>query len=126
MIADLYIFICFLFNVIKKDRSKSTQHSGGIYYSKAIYYVNNRDELHRDNGPAIIIFDESDESKERAHIWYKYNERHRKGGPAVEYSNGGEEWWLNGIQYKTKDSYFHALSYEGKKLCLISEDFLNA
>ena len=75
--------------------------------------------LHREGGPAI---ERSDGSKE----WWLNGWRHREGGPAVEDSDGSKEWYLNGVSFKTKESYFDALSYEGKRLCLISEDFLNA
>ena len=51
---------------------------------------------------------------------------HREGGPAFERANGQKEWYLNGALFETKESYFDALSYEGKRICLISEDFLNA
>ena len=89
MIADLYIFICFLFNVIKKDRSKVDNFGNKRWINK--------------NGAL-----------------------HREGRPAIERANGRKYWYLNGIQYETKESYFDALSYEVKRLCLISEDFLNA
>ena len=75
--------------------------------------------LHREGGPAI---ERADGHKQ----WWLNGRRHREGGPAIEYSNGGKYWYLNGIQYETKESYFDALYYEGKRLCLISEDFLNA
>jgi hypothetical protein len=32
-------------------------------------------------------------------FWYRHlsdNTFHRTDGPAIEYSNGGREWWLNG------------------------------
>jgi len=75
--------------------------------------------LHRKGGPAV---EHSGGDKQ----WWLNGDLHREGGPAVEDSDGDKEWWLNGIRYETKESYFDALSYEGKRLCLISEDFLNA
>ena len=77
----------------------------------------------------IIFFGEEGlavDSKNGHKQWWLNGRRHREGGPAIEYSNGGKYWYLNGIQYETKESYFDALYYEGKRLCLISEDFLNA
>jgi len=75
--------------------------------------------LHRLDGPA---FEGADGEK----WWYLNGVLHREGGPAIEQRASGEKWWyLNGIRYETKESYFDALSYEGKRLCLISEDFLN-
>ena len=80
---------------------------------------NKNGKLHRLDGPAVEL---SNGGKR----WYLNGRLHREGGPAVEHSDGHKEWWLNGIPFKTKESYFDALSYEGKRLCLISEDFLNA
>jgi hypothetical protein len=81
------------------------------------WYLNGA--LHREGGPAI---EHSDGYK----AWWINGARHREGGHAVELLNGVKEWWINGVRFKTKESYFDALSYEGKRLCLISEDFLNA
>lgn len=32
--------------------------------------------------------------------WYKNGKRHRESGPAIIYSNGTEEFWLNGVEHK--------------------------
>jgi hypothetical protein len=29
-------------------------------------------------------------------IWYLNGELHREDGPAIEYTKGDKEWWLNG------------------------------
>ncbi len=80
---------------------------------------NKNGALHREGGPAI---ERSNGGKQ----WYLNGVRHREGGPAIEHSGGQKEWYLNGVCFETKESYFDALPYEGKRLCLISEDFLNA
>ena len=46
-----------------------------------VYYLNEKDHLHRENGPAIIY-------PNGYTAWYKNNERYRKSGPAVIFSNG--------------------------------------
>ena len=53
-------------------------------------YYSDRDMtiIHREDGPAI---EWSDGSKE----WWLNGEFHREDGPAVEYANGYNEWWLN-------------------------------
>jgi hypothetical protein len=33
-------------------------------------------------------------------VWYKYGKLHREDGPAVIYSNGRKEYYLNGKWYK--------------------------
>ena len=50
---------------------------------------------------------------------------HRKNGPAVVFLNGEKSWWLDNINYQTKEDWFSALSDEAKVKCLFSEDFLN-
>jgi hypothetical protein len=29
-------------------------------------------------------------------FWYLNGVLHREDGPAIEYTNGGKEWWING------------------------------
>ena len=33
-------------------------------------------------------------------FYYKDNQLHREDGPAVEYSTGEKEWWINGLQHR--------------------------
>ena len=35
--------------------------------------------------------------------WYLNGELHRTGGPAIEYSDGSQEWWINGIEYSEEE-----------------------
>jgi hypothetical protein len=44
---------------------------------------------HRADGPAIEYADGGKE-------WYVNGKLHREDGPAIEYADGGKEWWLNG------------------------------
>ena len=44
---------------------------------------------HREDGPAV-------EYKNGGEYWYLNNKLHREDGPAVEYRNGNKEWYLNG------------------------------
>ena len=55
-----------------------------------IFYYNEKDQLHRDNGlPAI---EDADGDKE----WFVDGKHHRDGGlPAIEYADGGKSWWVN-------------------------------
>ena len=56
--------------------------------NKIMYHLPNN-KLHREDGPAIIHADGSQE-------WYINNKLHREDGPAIIYANGSQEWWLNG------------------------------
>ena len=60
-------------------------------------YRNEKGELHRTDGPAI---EWSNGTKE----WYVNGLRHREDGPAVEFNDGSKLWYLNGVLYK-KDKY---------------------
>lgn len=51
------------------------------------YYLG--DELHREDGPAIIWEDGSIEQ------WFLNNKRHREGGPALEFKIGDCYWYQN-------------------------------
>ena len=55
--------------------------------------IRDRDQLHREDGPAI---EWSDGSKE----WYLKGQRHRENGPAVEWSDGTKEWWVKGQRHR--------------------------
>ena len=47
------------------------------------------DKRHRPDGPAI---EWADGGKQ----WFLHGERHRTDGPAIEYADGTKQWWLNG------------------------------
>ena len=47
-----------------------------------------RRELHREDGPAIIHLDGTQE-------WFQNGELNRKDGPAVEYADGTKYWYKN-------------------------------
>jgi hypothetical protein len=65
-----------------------------------IWYRN--DQCHREDGPAIVYADGTK-------WWCRNHQQHREDGPAIEYSNGKKEYWLLGIQYKTKKDYLKRL-----------------
>ena len=52
------------------------------------FYVNDKRQLHREDGPAVELVDGTKR-------WYINNQRHRSDGPAVIYANGDKEWWVN-------------------------------
>ena len=64
------------------------------------WYLNS--QRHREDGPAIEYADGSK-------CWYRNDQRHREDGPAIEYADGRKEYWLLGIQYKTKKDYLKRL-----------------
>ncbi len=51
-------------------------------------------ELHRINGPAV-------EYANGSNWWYLNGKLHRIDGPAIEGASGGKEWWLNGKLHRT-------------------------
>jgi hypothetical protein len=61
--------------------------------NKNIRWYNDKDQLHRLDGPAI----------ERANgykAWFVDGKRHRLDGPAFEWSDGSKEWWVDGKQHR--------------------------
>jgi hypothetical protein len=90
------------------------------------WYLN--DELHREDGPAIIYRD-GDET------WYLYGKKHRVDGPAVNwgfvkkwcfeekkhrldgpaviYDDGDKEWWIDDVCL-TKEEWWNSISEEMK------------
>lgn len=53
-------------------------------------------ELNRTEGPSMV-------TQKGTKKWYKNNQLHREDGPAIQWAFGGEEYWLNGIQYSFSD-----------------------
>ena len=33
-------------------------------------------------------------------FWYLNGQRHREGGPAIEYANGDKEWYIDGVLHR--------------------------
>ena len=58
----------------------------------AIFYYNENNKYHREDGPAI---EWSDGTK----FWFKNGLYHREDGPAEEYKNGNKRYWYNDICY---------------------------
>lgn len=52
-----------------------------------------KDQLHNENGPAMI---EADGSKH----WFLNGVLHRIGEPAIEWATGGKEWWYQGMKHR--------------------------
>ena len=70
------------------------------------YYYNDLNQYHREDGHAIEYVDGTK-------CWYRNDQRHREDGPAIEYADGRKEYWLLGIQYKTKKDYLKRLKLKG-------------
>lgn len=37
------------------------------------------------------------------HSWYKNNLLHREDGPAIEWEDGQQQWWIEGVEYKEEE-----------------------
>jgi hypothetical protein len=59
------------------------------------FYFSDREmtKLHREDGPAI-------EWSSGRQEWYINNKRHREDGPAIEYPDGHKGWYLNGERHR--------------------------
>ncbi len=86
--------------------SKLTDH---YCVSGDIIYLNDKNELHRLNGPAI-------ESVEGNKYWFENGKRHRLDGPAVRGIDGDKLWYRNGelhrldgpaIEYENGNKFFY-------------------
>jgi len=50
-------------------------------------------------------------------VWKLPNGKwHRENGPAIEYYNGGKEWWINDIQYTEQE---YKIEMRSRKLKLL-------
>ena len=73
-----------------------------IEYANGTKFWCRNDQYHREDGPAI-------EWADGEKHWYRNDQLHREDGPAIEYSNGKKEYWLLDIQYATKKDYLKRL-----------------
>ena len=83
-------------NQLHRENGPAVEHADG----KKHWYRN--DQLHRDDGPAC-------EHADGTKYWHRNGQLHREDGPAIEYANGKKQYWLLGIQYKTKKDYLKQL-----------------
>lgn len=67
--------------VDSSQQKKVTDRHGNIKY------YNERGQLHRDNGPAVI-------APHMGKFWFVNGMKHRVDGPAHEYDNGGYRWYF--------------------------------
>lgn len=86
-----------------------------VYKDKTICWYNEKDQLHRLDGPAI---EWADGSKS----WYAEGKFHRLDGPAFEDADGTKEWCVEGKLHRLDGpavewtSGFKAWYVEGKKM----------
>jgi hypothetical protein len=89
--------------------------------------------VHREDGPAIIWSDGSEDwicegkyhrkrgpavKRKNGHKeWWHNGVPHRKGGPAIEWRYGDKSWWLNGKEYNEKE-YWNVMNLKKKKRVL--------
>ena len=78
-------------------------------YENRTEWYNLDDELHRENGPAV---EWTNGDKE----WYLNGKLHREDGPAVEEANGDKEWWLNGKELTEQEFKERTGSYAGREV----------
>lgn len=67
----------------------SKKDEGGLI----IYYFNEERQLDNPHGPSII-------QKNGRKEWYRKGVLHREDGPAIEYSDGNGEYWINDVFVK--------------------------
>jgi hypothetical protein len=63
-------------------------------------YVDENEELHCENGPALILDDGSE-------LYYRHGILHREDGPAHVDGNGNEYYYLDGMNYPKNEFLYH-------------------
>jgi hypothetical protein len=111
-----------------------------VYGTVTRYFIKGTQTLHREDGPAVIWADKTEEwyyngrrhrldgpaieANDGIKVWYFNGNCHREDGPAVEYDNGVMFWYLNGNHFSTKESWFEALTEGQKTKVFYSEYFI--
>jgi hypothetical protein len=60
-------------------------------------WYNEDDQLHRENDKPALVY------KNGNQFWFKNGKRHRENGPAVIYHNGSQYWYLKGRRHRDGD-----------------------
>jgi hypothetical protein len=63
-------------------------------YHNRTVWKNSEWQFHREDGPAL-------EYKDGNNYWYLNGKLHREDGPAIERDSGNKSWWLNGLRHRT-------------------------
>jgi hypothetical protein len=63
------------------------------YVTKHYYSDREMKISHREDGPAVEYVDGGKE-------WYLNGKRHREDGPAIEYADGRKAWYINGERHR--------------------------
>ena len=80
----------------KADQYSFEELPNGEYMTSmpdAKRYYNSKEELHREDGPAVI-------KTNGVKLWFLNGERHREDGPSYENPNGHEEWYRHGEPHR--------------------------
>ena len=76
-------------------------------YKNGTKYWYKNDQLHREGGPAI-------EYTGGANFWYRNGQCHREDGPAIEWPNGFKTWYIDGECLTEEEFAKRTQSCEGK------------
>jgi len=71
-----------------------------------IFWRNIKGEYHRTDGPAVEWCDGGKQ-------WWVNGQTHRTDGPAIECSSGGKYWFVNGLRHRTDGPA--AMDYDGTR-----------
>jgi len=63
-------------------------------FENCVEWYNLYGQLHREDGPAL-------EYKDGGKEWWIHGIRHRENGPAIEYNNGTKCWYISGKLHRT-------------------------
>ena len=74
----------------------STTSSLMVEQDGKISWYNEKRQLHREDGPAVIHLGISES-------WFRNGERHREDGPAIIWDNGDYEYWFNGFLHREEN-----------------------
>ena len=69
------------------------------------------DKLHRTDGPAVEYVNGNN-------LWYINDKRHRVDGPAIERADGSKAWYLNDVKHTEEqfNAKMNPSSCEGKEI----------
>lgn len=70
-----------------------TYHHKNIDTDGSIYYFDEKNQFHREDGPAVKRSDGYE-------AWYIHGKRHREDGPAITYKDGSIAWCVNDSLHK--------------------------
>lgn len=108
------IYRCFIYG----NEVSPSEHRAYDPQRREIVFRDSNFQCHRDDGPALIQFEKNSFCVKK---FFRHGKLHREDGPAVCYSDGSKEFWIDGKCQDQRDTDFLAPTFDRVKITLLTD-----